>query len=100
MLRVFRLLRMTKKFPELRQMVVSLAKTLSTLLWVGVGFTFCMFFFSVGILQGIAVYTQSAQTAEEISIAQMAKQEYGSLQDTMLQLFHILTGGDWLQAAE
>lgn len=99
MVRVLRLFRVVQAFRELRHMIVAVHGSLVTLFWCAVLFIFGMFCFAVMIMQSASQYIDQASTPHELEIVVHLQKKYGSMQQSMLTLFHTVSGGDWLVAA-
>lgn len=103
MVRVFRLLRMVRALKSLQQMIVSIFKTWLALMWVLVVFVFCIYLVAVLVVQACAMWLEGDDrvwTQEELASAALIKEDFGSLPRTMLSMFSMLTGGDWLRISE
>merc|ERR1719498_1555947 len=98
MVRVFRLLRMVRALQSLQQMIVSIMKTWMTLVWVGVVFAFCIYLVAVIVVQACALWLSQERewSLEDSETAELITKDFGSLPLTMLSMFSMLTGGDWL----
>merc|ERR1711988_842006 len=98
MVRVMRLFRLVTAFTELRQFMVSMSGSAAMLFWVAVMYLCCTYCFAIFLMQSAAIFIEEAVASDKTTTAQEIRDNFGTLQDTMATLFHIVSGGDWFEA--